>query len=57
MPTEGPVIWQETMKNVQNEKNTHNWSWNMVRKPKNVENETHTHQDLEYGEKTEKLGK
>ena len=33
----GPGIWRETLKNVQNEK--------------------HTHQDLDYGEKTEKHGK
>ena len=31
--------------------------WNMERKLTHEENETHTLQDLEYGEKTEKLGK
>ena len=32
-------------------KNVHGRTWNMVKKPKNMENETHTLSDLEYGKK------
>jgi hypothetical protein len=36
---------------------THCRTWIKLRKLTNEENETHTLEDLEYGEKTEKRGK
>uniref|UniRef100_A0A0V1KI19 Uncharacterized protein n=1 Tax=Trichinella nativa TaxID=6335 RepID=A0A0V1KI19_9BILA len=45
----GPGIWQETLKNVKNEKCT--LTWNKARKLKNVKNEKGTLEEMEYGEK------
>ena len=52
----GPGIWRENRKTWKM-RHTRCKAWNMERKLTNEENETHTLQDLEYGEKTEKLGK
>ena len=48
-----PGIWQETLKKWKM-RNTHCRTWIVLRKLKNEENLTHTLQDLEYGEKTDK---
>ena len=37
--TVGPEIWGKTMKKVENEKNTHCRTWNLVRNTKNEKNE------------------
>ena len=42
------VIWRETLKCVKKKRNTHCWTWIVVRKLKNMENETHTMYDLEH---------
>ena len=57
MNTLGPGIWQEILKNVENEKCTLQNLEYGEKTLKNEENKKCTLQDMEYGEKTEKCGK